>query len=116
MPDSHFCMFWAERNAERKAQGIPELNFREARKEFGSHALPSGAVTLCSGGADIRAFPGKMPNGGEAWYAQYRQASAKGVLWCMIKDANKQPVCYIGATEALNAAKLARDSRGPECR
>jgi hypothetical protein len=34
----------------------------------------------------------------------------------MINDANKQPICYVGATEALNAAKLARDSGGTACR
>ena len=94
MSDAHFCVFWAEKNAERKAQG---------------------AVTLCSS-EDIRAFPGKTPQGGDAWYAQYRQVSAKGVLWRMINDANKQPICYVGATEALNAAKRARDSGGTACR
>ena len=81
MSDSYFCILWAEKNAERKAQGVPELNFREARKEFGFHALPPGTVTLRSGGEDIRAFPGKTPDGRDAWYAQYRQASAKGILW-----------------------------------
>jgi hypothetical protein len=30
----------------------------------------------------------------------------------MINDANKQPICDVGATEALNATKLARDSGG----
>jgi hypothetical protein len=34
----------------------------------------------------------------------------------MINDANKQPICYVGATEALDAAKLARDSGGKACR
>jgi hypothetical protein len=34
----------------------------------------------------------------------------------MINDANKQPVCYVGATEALDDAKLARDSGGTACR
>jgi hypothetical protein len=116
MSDAYFCVFWAEKNAERKPQGVLELNFREARREFGFHTLPPGAVTLCSGGEDIRDFPGKTPNGRDAWYAQYRQATAKGVLWCMINDADKQPICYVGVTEALNAAKLARDSHGPGCR
>ena len=112
MSDAHFCIFWAEKNAERKAQGAELLNFREARKEFGFHVPPPGAVTLCWGGEDIRAFPGKTPQDRDTWYAQYRQVSAKGVLWRMINDANKQPICYVGATEALNAAKLARDSGG----
>ena len=31
-------------------------------------------------------------------------------------DANKQPICYIGATEVLNAAKLARGGGGTACR
>lgn len=78
MSDAYFCVFWAERNAESKAQGLPELNFREARKQFGFHASPPGAVTLCSGGENIRAFPGKTPEGSDTWYAQYRQVSAKG--------------------------------------
>jgi len=99
----------------RKAQGAGELSFREARKEFGFDAPPPGAVTLYSGGEGIRAFPGKTPEGRDAWYAQCRQVSAKGVLWCMISDASKQPICYVGATEALNAAKLARDSGGTTC-
>lgn len=110
MSDSYFCLFWAEKNAERKALGSPELNFREARKEFGFQASPPGAVTLCAGGEEIRAFPGKPLGGREVWYAQYRKASAKGVLWCMINDASKQPICYVGATEALDAAKFAHDS------
>ena len=101
---------------ERKSQGAEALNFREARREFGYRASPPGAVTLCSGGEGIRAFPGKMPEGRDTWYAQYRQVSAKGVLWRMINDANKQPICYVGATEALNAAKLAGDSGGTACR
>jgi hypothetical protein len=116
MSDAYFCVFWAERNAERRAQGAQELNFREARKEFGFHAPPSGAVTLCSGGEDIRAFPGKTPQGRDAWYAQYRQVSSKGVLWRMINDTNKKPICYIGASEALEAAQLARDGGGVACR
>ncbi|SHG49336.1 hypothetical protein [Bradyrhizobium erythrophlei] len=116
MSDAYFCVFWAEKNAERKAQGAEVLNFREARREFGCHAPPPGAVTLCLGSEDIRAFPGKTPEGRDAWYAQYRQVSAKGVLWRMINDANKQPICYVGATEALNAAKLARDSGGTASR
>ena len=57
MSDAYFCVFWAEKNAERRAQGAEVLNFREARREFGCHAPPPGAVTLCSGGEDIRAFP-----------------------------------------------------------
>jgi hypothetical protein len=112
MSDAYFCVVWAEKNAERKAQGAEELNFREARKEFGFDAPPPGAVTLYSGGDGIRAFPGKTPDGRDTWYAQYRQVSAKGVLWRMINEANKQPICYIGATEALDAAKLASGSRG----
>jgi hypothetical protein len=80
MSDAYFCVFWAEKNAERKAQGAELLNFREARREFGFHAPSPGAVTLCSGGEDIRAFPGKAPQGRDAWYAQYRQVSAKGSL------------------------------------
>ena len=115
MSDAYFCIFWAERNAERKAQGVPEMNFREARREFGFDAPPPDAVTLCSNGEDIRAFPGKTPEGAEVWYAQHRQVSAKGALWRMIKDANKQPICYISATEALKAATLARCSHG-HCR
>jgi hypothetical protein len=115
MSDAYFCVVWAEKNAERKAQGAEELNFREARKEFGFDAPPPGAVTLYSGGDGIRAFPGKTPDGRDTWYAQYRQVSAKGVLWRMINDANKQPICYIGATEALDAAKLASGSRGVAC-
>jgi hypothetical protein len=55
MSDAYFCVFWAEKNAERKAQGAEVLNFREARREFGCHATPPGAVTLCSGGEAI--FP-----------------------------------------------------------
>jgi hypothetical protein len=116
MSDAYFCVFWAEKNAERKARGAEELNFREARKEFGFDAPPPGAITLCSGGEGIRAFPGKTPEGKDTWYAQYRQVSAKGVLWRMINNANKQPICCVGATEALNAAKLARDSSGTVCR
>ena len=116
MSDAYFCVFWAEKNAERKAQGTEVLNFREARREFGCHAPPPGAVTLCLGSEDIRAFPGKTPEGRDAWYAQYRQVSGKSVLWRMINDANKQPICYVGATEALNAAKRARDSGGTACR
>lgn len=116
MSDAYFCVFWAEKNAERNAQGLPELNFREARKQFGFHPPPPGAVTLCSGGEDIRAFPGKTPDGRDTWYAQYRQVSPKGTLWRMINDASKQPICYIGATEALDAAQLARDSGGVACR
>src|SRR5580693_8465655 len=42
MSDSYFCVFWAEKNAERKAQGAQVLNFREARREFGCHATPPG--------------------------------------------------------------------------
>lgn len=61
MSDAYFCVFWAEKNAERKAQGAEVLNFREARREFGCHAPAPGAVTLCSGGEDIRAFPGETP-------------------------------------------------------
>jgi len=110
MSDAYFCVFWAEKNAEHKAQGAEELNFREAHKEFGFDAPPPGAVTLYSGGEGIRAFPGKTPEGRDTWYAQYRQVSAKGVLWRMINDANSQPICYIGATETLDAAKLASDS------
>jgi hypothetical protein len=49
MSDAYFCVFWAEKNAERKAQGAEALNFREARRVFGCHAPPPGAVTLCSG-------------------------------------------------------------------
>jgi hypothetical protein len=115
MSDAYFCIL-AEKNAERKAQGAEVLNFREARREFGSHAPPPGAVTLCSGGEDIRAFPGKAAQGRDVWYAQCRQISAKGVLWRMINDANQQPICYVSATEALNAAKLACDSGGTACR
>ena len=37
----------------RRAQGAQELNFREARKEFGFDAPPSGAVTPCLSGEDI---------------------------------------------------------------
>ncbi|WFU39118.1 hypothetical protein QA640_32735 [Bradyrhizobium sp. CB82] len=107
MSDAYFCVFWAEKNAERKAQGAQELNFREARKQFGFDAPPPGAVTLCSGGEDIRAFPGKTREGTDTWYAQYRQVSAKGALWRMINDATNRPICYIGATEALGAARLA---------
>jgi len=59
MSDAYFCVFWAEKNAERKAQGLPELKFREPRKQFGFHAPPPGAVTLCSGGEDTRPFPAK---------------------------------------------------------
>ena len=110
MSDAYFCVFWAERNAARKAQGAPELNFREARREFGFDAPPPGAVTLCSGGEDIRAFPGKASEGRKVWYAQHRQVSAKGALWRMIRDIDRQPACYAGATEALTAAILARDS------
>jgi hypothetical protein len=88
------------------------LNFREARKQFGFDAPPPGAVTLCSGGEDVRAFPGKTPEGTDTWYAQYRQVSPKGTLWRMINDASKQPICYTGATEALDAAQLARDNGG----
>jgi hypothetical protein len=106
MSDAYFCVFWAEKNAERKAQGLPELKFREARKQFGFHAPPPGAVTLCSGGEDTRAFPGKTPDGRDTWYAQYRQVSPKGALWRMINDASKQPICYIGASEALEAAQI----------
>jgi len=116
MSDAYFCVFWAEKNAEHKAQGAEVLDFREPRREFGCHAPPPGAVTLCSGGENIRAFPGKTPQGRDSWYAQYRQVSAKGVLWRMINDANKQPICYVGATEALNAAKLGRDSGETACR
>ena len=112
MSDAYFCVFWAERNAERKARGVPELNFREARREFGFDAPPPGAVTLCSNGEDIRAFPGKAPERGEVWYAQYRQVSAKGVLWRMVKDAHEQPIWQVSATAALEAATLARDSHG----
>jgi hypothetical protein len=116
MSDAYFCVFWAERNAESKAQGLPELNFREARKQFGFHASPPGAVTLCSGGENIRAFPGKTPEGSDTWYAQYRQVSAKGTLWRMINDTHKKPICYIGASEALEAARLALDGGGVACR
>jgi hypothetical protein len=71
MSDAFFCDVWAEKNAERKAQGVPDLNFREARREFGFHVTPPpAAVTLCSGGEDIRAFPGKTPEGKDTWYAQ----------------------------------------------
>jgi hypothetical protein len=112
----HFFVFWAEKNAERKAQGVPELNFCKARKEFGFDAPPPGAVTLCSGGEDISVFPGKTPEGRDAWYAQYRQVNAKGVLWRMTNDANKPPICYVGPTEALKAVTLARDCHGPGCR
>jgi hypothetical protein len=48
MSDAYFCVFWAEKNAERRTQGAQESNFREARKEFGFDAPPPGAVTLCS--------------------------------------------------------------------
>jgi hypothetical protein len=116
MSDAYFCVFWAERNAERKAQGLAELNFREARKQFGFHVPPPGAVTLCSGGEDIRAFPGKTLEGRDTWYAQYRQVSAKGVLWRLINDTDKKPICYIGASEALEAAQLARDGGRVACR
>ena len=116
MSDAYFCVFWSEKNAERNAQGLPELNFREARKQFGFHPPPPGAVTLCSGGEDIRAFPGKTPDGRDTWYAQYRQVSPKGTLWRMINDASKQPICYIGATEALDAAQVTRDNGGVACR
>jgi hypothetical protein len=116
MSDAYFCVFWAEKNAERKAQGLPELKFREPRKQFGFHAPPPGAVTLCSGGEDTRAFPGKTPDGRVTWYAQYRQVSPKGALWRMINDASKQPICYIGASEALEAAQFARDGGGVACR
>src|ERR1700751_1671912 len=92
MSDAYFCVFWAEKNAERKAQGLPELNFREARKQFGFHARPPGAVTLCSGGEDIRAFPGKTLEGRNTWYARYRQVSAKGTLWRLINDPSKKPI------------------------
>ena len=110
MSDAYFCVFWAERNAERMAQGAPELNFREARREFGFDAPPPGAVTFCSDGEDIRAFPGMAPKGRKVWYAQYRQVSANGALWRMIRDTDRQPVRYVGATDALTAAMLARDS------
>jgi hypothetical protein len=63
MSHAYFCVFWAEKNAERKAQGLPELNFREARKQFGFHVPPPGSVTLCSRGEDIRAFPDKTLEG-----------------------------------------------------
>jgi hypothetical protein len=107
MSDAHFCVFWAEKNAERKARGAEELKFREARREFGFDTPPPGAVTLCAGGENIRAFPGKTPEGTDTWYAQYRQVSAKGVLWRIINDAKHRPSCYISASEALDAAKLA---------
>ena len=111
MSDASFCMVWTEKNAEREAQGVAELNFREAGREFGFHvAPPPGAVTLCSGDEDVRAFPGKTPEGKDTWYAQYRRVSAKGVLWRLINDANKQPMCYAGGTEALNAATFACES------
>jgi hypothetical protein len=116
MSDAHFCVFWAEKNAERRAQSAQELNFREARKEFGFDAPPLGAVTLCSGGEDVRAFPGKTREGTDTWYAQYRQVSAKGVLWRMINGVNNQPICYVGATEALDAAKLASNGGRVACR
>src|SRR5260370_30510683 len=116
MSDAYFCVFWSEKNAERKAQGAEALNFREARREFGCHAPPPGAVTLCSGGEDIRAFPGKTPQGSDAWYAQYRQVTAKRVLWRMTNGANNQPIAYVNPTEALNAAKHARNSGGTACR
>ena len=116
MSDAHFCVFWAEKNAERRAQSAQELNFREARKEFGFDAPPPGAVTLYSGGDGIRAFPGKTPDGRDTWYAQYRQVSAKGTLWRMINDTHKKPICYIGASEALEAAQLALDGGGVACR
>src|SRR4029077_822219 len=80
MPDAYFCVVWAKKNAERKARGVQELNFREARKELGFDAPPPGAVTLGSRGEDIRAFPGQTPEGTDTWYAQY-QVSAKGILW-----------------------------------
>jgi hypothetical protein len=67
MSDAYFCVFWAEKNAERRAQGAEVLNFCEARREFGYHAPPPGAaVTLCSGSEDIRAFPRKTPEGRDA--------------------------------------------------
>jgi len=66
--------------------------------------------------AKISVLSPAPPQGRDAWYAQYRQVSANGVLWCMINNANKQPICYVGATEALDAAKLARDSGGTACR
>jgi hypothetical protein len=34
----------------------------------------------------------------------------------MINDASKQPICYIGASEALEAAQFARDGGGVACR
>jgi hypothetical protein len=77
MYDAYFCVFWPEKNAECKARALPELNFREARKQFGFHDPPPGAVTLFSGGEDIRAFPGKTPEGRSTWYAQYRQVSVR---------------------------------------
>jgi hypothetical protein len=42
--------------------------------------------------------------------------STKGILWRMINDVNKEPICYVGATEALNAAKFVRESCGTACR
>jgi len=82
-----FCIVWAEKNAERKTQGVAELNFREAPRE----CAPPGAVTLCSVGEDIRASPGKTSEGMDMWHARYRRGSAKGVLWRLVNDANKQP-------------------------
>jgi len=111
MSDAFFCIVWAEKNAERKAQGVRELNFREARREFGFHLVPPpGAVTLCSGGEGIRAFPDKTPEGKAKWYAQYRQVSTRGVLWRLVNNANEEPICYVDATDALNAAKFPRET------
>jgi hypothetical protein len=56
---------------------------------------------------------GKTPEGKYAWYVQYRQVSAKGVLWHLVNEASKQPMCYTGATEALKAATFAGESDRP---
>jgi hypothetical protein len=56
------------------------------------------------------ASPGKTPEGMDMWHARYRRGSAKGVFWRLVNDANKQPMCYAGVTEALNAATFACES------
>jgi hypothetical protein len=64
MSDAYFCVFWAEKNVERKSQGAEVLNFRETRREFGCHAPPPGAVTLSRAAKISVLSPAKRPKAG----------------------------------------------------
>jgi hypothetical protein len=36
--------------------------------------------------------------------------STRGVVWRLVNNANEEPMCYVDATEALNAAEFARET------